>query len=131
MHKRSTKRVQDEAQLGGDGDPVRIVQEIEICHSNTDQRVKIKENKKNDKFLELTRKLKKLWNIKLTVIAFLVGTSGMILKCMVNWLVMLEIEVPTDTNKTTVLLTSAWNLRRILEIWKDLLSLTLQGNVIS
>ena len=33
-----------------------------------DHRVKLKENEKKDKYLELARELKNLWNIKVTVI---------------------------------------------------------------
>ena len=33
-----------------------------------DHRVKLKENEKRDKYLDLSRELKKLWNMKVTVI---------------------------------------------------------------
>ena len=45
-----------------------------------DQRVKIKESKKIDKFLHLARELKKLWNVKVTVIPIVVGVFGTVLK---------------------------------------------------
>ena len=38
-----------------------------------DQWVKIKESKRIDKYLDLTRELKKLWNMKVTVISVVVG----------------------------------------------------------
>ena len=39
-------------------------------------RVKLKENKMKDKFLDLTRELKKMWNNKVTVIPNLSGALG-------------------------------------------------------
>ena len=42
-------------------------------------RVKIKENKKRD----LARELKKLWNLKVTVMLVIIGALGMILKGLV------------------------------------------------
>ena len=41
-----------------------------------DHRVKLKENEKKDKYLDLARELKKLWNIKVTVISVVIGALG-------------------------------------------------------
>ena len=49
-----------------------------------DHRVKIKENEKKDKYLDLVRKFKKLWNIKLTVISIVIGALGTIPKVLVK-----------------------------------------------
>ena len=38
-----------------------------------DNRVKMKEGGKKDKYLDLARELKKLWNMKVTVIPFVIG----------------------------------------------------------
>ena len=38
-----------------------------------DHRIKMKESEKIDKYLDLARGLKKLWNMKLTVIPIVVG----------------------------------------------------------
>ena len=38
-----------------------------------EHRVKLKEGEKRDKYLDLTRKLKKLWNMKVTVIPIIIG----------------------------------------------------------
>ena len=38
-------------------------------------RVKRKESEKRDKYLDLARELKKLWNIKVTVIPIVIGTG--------------------------------------------------------
>ena len=42
--------------------------------------VKIKESEKRDKYLDLARELKKLWNMKVTVISITVDVLGTILK---------------------------------------------------
>ena len=49
-------------------------------------RIKWKENKKKDKYLEITRELKKLWNMKMTVIPIVVGTVGTVTKGLVQGL---------------------------------------------
>ena len=41
-----------------------------------DHRVKLKENEKMDKYLDLARELKKLWNMKVKVIPIVVGALG-------------------------------------------------------
>ena len=45
-----------------------------------DHRAKLKESEKRDKYQDLTRELKKLWNMKVTVIAIATGalTKGLI-----------------------------------------------------
>ena len=45
-----------------------------------DYRVKMKENEKIDKHLYIVRELKKLWNIKVTVIPIIVGILGTALR---------------------------------------------------
>ena len=47
-------------------------------------RVKIKENEKIDKCLDLARGLKKLWNMKVTVIPIAIGALGRICKGLVR-----------------------------------------------
>ena len=44
-------------------------------------RVKVKEEKRLNKYPEVSRVLKKLWNMKLTVISNIDGALGIILKC--------------------------------------------------
>ena len=39
-------------------------------------RVKLKENEKRDKYVDLARELKKLWNMRVTVIPGVTGTLG-------------------------------------------------------
>ena len=45
-----------------------------------DYRVKLKKGKKIDKYLDFVRELKKLWNMRVTVIPVVVGTHGTIPK---------------------------------------------------
>ena len=57
----------------------------------TNHRVKLKEGKKVDKYLELARELKKLWNMKVTVIPIVIGMPGTVAKGLVQRLEDLEI----------------------------------------
>ena len=41
-----------------------------------DHGVKLKESEKKDKYLELARELKKLWNMKVTVTPIVIGALG-------------------------------------------------------
>ncbi len=43
-------------------------------------RIKLKECEKKDKFLNLARKLKKLWNMKVKIIPFVIGSFGTVTK---------------------------------------------------
>ena len=45
-----------------------------------DHRIKLKECEKNDKCLDLARELKKLSNIKVTIIAIVIGAFGTVTK---------------------------------------------------
>ena len=49
-----------------------------------DHRVKIKENKKRDKYLNLAREPKKIWNIKVMVIQIIISVLEMITKSLVR-----------------------------------------------
>ena len=77
--------------------------------------MKIKENKKRDTYLDIARKLKKLWEMKVTVIPIVIGAFGTIPKGLVVGLEELEIEGWAETIQTTALLRSARVLRRVLE----------------
>ena len=45
-----------------------------------DHRLKLKESKKRDKYIDLARELKKLWNMKVTVIPIVTGELGTVTK---------------------------------------------------
>ena len=78
------------------------------------------------KYLDLARKLKKQWNMKVMVIPIVIGALGTVTKRWVHRLEDLEIRGRVETIQTTVLLRSGRILRRVLEVWRDSLSLTLQ-----
>ena len=48
-----------------------------------DHRVKLKESKKRDKYPDLARELKKLWNMKVMVIPIVIGALGTVTKGLV------------------------------------------------
>ena len=78
------------------------------------QRVKIKETEKRDKYLDLARELKK-WNIKVTVILIVTGALRTITKGLIKGLENLEIRGHVETIQSTALLRSSKILRRVLE----------------
>ena len=90
-----------------------------------DYRIKLKECEKRDKYLDLARKLKKLWNMKVTIIPIAIGAFGTVTKGLLKGLEDLEVGSWVETIQTTALLKTARILRRVLETW-DLLSLNLQ-----
>ena len=45
-----------------------------------DHRIKLKECEKRDKYLDLARELKKLWNMKVTIIPIVIGAFGTVTK---------------------------------------------------
>ena len=94
-------------------------------------RMKIKESEKKDKKSNLAWELKKLMNVKVTVIPVVIDALGTIHKDLIRGLEELEIWRRAETIQTTALLRSARVLRRVLEIWGDLLSLKLQWKTIS
>ena len=69
-----------------------------------DHRVKIKESEKRDKYLNLARELKSLWNMKVTVITNIFGIFEMVLNGVEKRLGGLEIR---QRIKTTAQLKSA------------------------
>ena len=56
-----------------------------------DHRVKIKENEKIDKYLDLARELNILWNMRVRVIAIVDGVLGTVLKVFESGMEQLEI----------------------------------------
>ena len=57
-----------------------------------DNRIKLKECEKKNKYLDLTRELKKLWNRKVTIIPIVIGTFGTVTKGLLKGLEDLEDE---------------------------------------
>ena len=77
--------------------------------------MKLKEGEKNDKYLDFAWELKKLWNMKVTVIPIVTGTLGTVPKGLIQGLEDLEIRAQVETIQTTALMRSAKILRRVLE----------------
>ena len=67
-------------------------------------RVKLKENKKKDKYLDLARELKKLWNKKVTVISIVIQALGRVTKVLAQGLEDLEIRGRVETSQAKALL---------------------------
>ena len=81
----------------------------------THGRVKLKESEKRDNYLNLARELKKLWNLKVTIIPIVIGAFSTVTKGLVAGLEELEITGRAKNIQTTALLRSARILRRVLE----------------
>ena len=96
-----------------------------------DHGINRKESAKKDKYLDLARELKKLWNMKVTIVPIVIGALGTVTKGLLKGLEDLEVGGLVETIQTTALLRTARILRRILETWGDLLSLRLQWKTIS
>ena len=66
-----------------------------------DHRMKLKECKKRDKYLDLTRELKKLWNMKVTIIPLVIGAFCTVTKGLLNGLEDLEVGGRGETIQIT------------------------------
>ena len=80
-----------------------------------DHRINLKESEKKDKYLDLARELKKLWNMKVTIVPIVIGALGTVTKGLLKGLEDLEVSGQVETIKTTALLRTARILRRVLE----------------
>ena len=80
----------------------------------TDHRIKLKECEKRDKYLDLARELKKLWNMQMTIIPIVTGAFGTVTKGLLKRLEDLEVGARVETIQITTLLKTARILRRIL-----------------
>ena len=80
-----------------------------------DHRIKLKECEKKDKYLKLARELKKLWNMKVTIIPIVLVLFGTLTKELLKGLEDLEVRRRVETIQTIALLNTARILRRVLE----------------
>ena len=80
-----------------------------------DHRVKLKESEKKDKYLDLAGELKKMWNMKVTIIPIVIGALGTVTKGLIQGEEDLEIRERVETIQTIALLRSARIQRRVLE----------------
>ena len=90
-----------------------------------DHWVKFKESKKKNKYINLAWELKKLWNMKVTIIKIVIGALGKVTKGLIWGLEELEIRRWVETSQITAQLRLTRIRRRVLETWRDLLSLKL------
>ena len=56
-----------------------------------DHRINLKECEKKDKYLDLARELKKLWNMKLTIVPIVIGALGTVTKGLLKGMEDLEV----------------------------------------
>ena len=90
------------------------LQNCQLCCPGRPQK-KLKECEKKDKYLNLARELKKLWNMKVTIIPIVIGMFGTVTKGLLKELEGLEVGGRMEIIKTTTLLRMARILRRVLE----------------
>ena len=80
-----------------------------------DHRINLKESEKKDKYLDLARELKKLWNMKVMIVPIVIGALGTITKGLLKGQEDLEVGGWVETIQTTALLRMARILRQVLE----------------
>ena len=80
-----------------------------------DPRINLKECEKKDKYLDLTRELKKLWNMKVTIVPIVISAFSTITKGLLKGLEDLEVGRRVKTIQMTALLRTARILKRVLE----------------
>ena len=67
----------------------------------------MKEFEKKDKYLDLARELKKLWNMKVMIVLIVIGAFGTITKGLSKCLEDLEVGGRVETTQMTALLRTA------------------------
>ena len=80
-----------------------------------DHRINQKECAKKHKYLDLARELKKLWNMKATIVPIVIGAFGTIAKELLKGLDYLEVGGRVEIIQMTALLRTARIMRRVLE----------------
>ena len=68
-----------------------------------DHKINLKESEKKDKYLDLARVLKNLWNMKVTIVPIVIGALGTITKGLLKGLEDLEVGGRVETIQTTAL----------------------------
>ena len=68
-----------------------------------DHRIKLKESEKKDKYLDLARELKKLWDLKVKYIAIVIGAFSTVTKVLLKGHDDLEIREWMETIQTSTL----------------------------
>ena len=70
----------------------------------TDHRIKVIEREKKDQYLDLARELKKLSNMKVTIIPIGIGAFSTVTKVLLKGLNDLEVRGRVDITQTTAIL---------------------------
>ena len=96
-----------------------------------DHWINLKEWEKKDKYLDIDRELKKIWNMKVTIIPIVIRAFGTVTKGLLKSLGDSEVGRWVDIIQTPALVKRTRILRRVLETWGDLLSLKLLWKIIS
>ena len=109
----------------------RIICKIVDFAVPADYRINPKECAKKDKYFDLARELKKLWNMKVMIVPIVIDAFGTITKGLLKGREDLEVVGRVETIQMTAVLRTARTLRRVLETWRDFLSLKLQWKTIS
>ena len=78
----------------------RICKIVDFAVS-ADHRIKLKECEKKDKYLNVARELKKLWNMKMKIVPIVIGAFGTVTKGLFNGLEDLEVGGRVETIETT------------------------------
>ena len=91
----------------------RICKIVDFAVS-ADHRINLKESEKKDKYLDLAREIKKLWNMKVTIVPIVISVLGTVTKGLLKGLEDIEIGGRVETIQTTALLRTARILRRVL-----------------
>ena len=86
-----------------------------------DTRVDDKEVEKIEKYLDLARELKKVWNMKVIVVRLVVGALGTPAKELEKRLKTIGIETKITELQKTVLIHTSRILRKVIEAWGVLL----------
>ena len=66
-----------------------------------DHRIKLKESKRKDKYLDLARELRKLWNMKVTIIPIVMDAFSIITKGLLKGMEDFDVERRVETIQTT------------------------------
>ena len=66
-----------------------------------DHRINLKESEKNDKYLDLAREFKKMWNMKVTIVPIVIGALGTVTKGLLKGLEDLAFGGRVETIQTT------------------------------
>ena len=80
-----------------------------------DHKIKLKECEKKDKYYDLARELKELWNMKVTIVLIVIGAFGTVTEGLLKGLDDLEVGGRVETIQMTALSKTARIPRRVLE----------------